>query len=78
MLSITDPNVKFLGWLILAPMLATVNTFVQIFPFARMVPVHKRQGFWSYKWTSLIFIAFPACVLMLGILIAAIDAFTAS
>ena len=78
MISITDPKVKFIGWLILAPILAALNTFVQIFPFARMVPEQKRFGFWSYRWTSIIFIAFPFFILMLGILGTAIGALTST
>ena len=63
-LSSSDPDASFLGMLIIAPIIAAVNTFIQIWPFARMVPEDKRNGFGSYKWTSLIFIALPSSLLL--------------
>ena len=67
-LSSSDPDASFLGMLIIAPIIAAVNTFIQIWPFARSVPEDQRNGFWSYKWTSLIFIALPSSILLIAIL----------
>jgi len=54
--------------LIITPVIAAVNTFVQIWPFARMMPEDQRNGFWSYKWTSLIFIALPSSLILVAVL----------
>lgn len=67
-LSSSDPDASFLGMLIIAPTIAAVNTFVQIWPFARLVPEDRRIGFWSYKWPSLIFIALPSSFLLIAVL----------
>lgn len=68
MISIADPKTKFLSWLVISPIIAAVNTFVQIWPFARMTPESRRLGFWSYKLPSILFIALPFSMLVLGIL----------
>lgn len=68
MISSSDPSASFAGWLIIAPIIAAVNTFVQIWPFARMVPENQRKGFWSYKWPSILFIALPSSLLLVGLL----------
>ena len=65
LVSSSDPRASFVAMLMVAPFLAAVNTFVQIWPFARMVPEDRRNGFWSYKWTSLLFIAFPSSLLLM-------------
>lgn len=67
-LSSSDPDTSFLGMLIIAPIIAAVNTFVQIWPIARLVQEDQRKGFWSYKWTSLIFIALPSALFLIAIL----------
>ena len=62
----SDTSVSFLEFLLSALVLAAGNTFIQIWPFARMVPEDQRNGFWSYKWTSLIFIALPVSLLLVS------------
>ena len=73
-----DTSVSFLELLISALVLAAANTFIQIWPFARMVPEDQRNGFWSYKWTSLIFIALPVSLLLVSSLAIRAGKITAS
>ena len=59
---------SFFQILLFAVLLATVNTFVQIWPFANMVPKEKRDSFWSYRFPSVLFIAVPVGAIALGLL----------
>jgi len=77
-ISSSDPSASFVGMLIIAPFIAAVNTFIQIWPFARVVPEDQRSGFWSYKWTSLIFIALPSSLLLVSSLAILWDAIAGS
>ena len=61
-----DPEFPLAPMLVMSPFIALVNTFVQVWPFARMVPVERRTGFRAYRITN-IFMGLIGAVLVLGI-----------
>jgi hypothetical protein len=68
-----EPPMTFDGVLVAALALALANTFVQILPFASMVPKDQRTTFWSYKWTNLVFLGLPALLFLVGVPLALLD-----
>lgn len=74
-LSADKESLSFVGWLVIAPMVAATNV-LQIWYLARLVPEDRRTGFWSYKWPSIIFIAVPGSAIALGLAISAGAALT--
>lgn len=60
--SLSDPEAPALGLLLLGPFAGLFNVFVNIWPWARRVPVERRTSFWSYRGTNIVFFFIPALI----------------
>lgn len=54
--------------IIMSPVIALANTFINVWPWARRVPVERRTSFRAYRATN-IFMAFGGALLVLCILL---------
>jgi hypothetical protein len=63
-----DQDFPLAPMLVESPVIASVNTFVNVWPWARMVPVEKRTSFRSYRATN-IFMAFGGALLVICIVL---------
>lgn len=68
--SLSDPSVSAVGFVLLGLFAGIANVFVNIWPWARRVPPERRTSFWSYRGTNIVFFAIPAAL----VLILAVDA----
>ena len=67
-LAAADGDAPWVGLLIMAPVFGLANVFVNLWPWARRVPIERRISFWSYRATN-IFLGFIAgLVLVTGAL----------
>lgn len=73
MISATDPDIGFPDWLIFAGVCATANTFINIWPKARRVPLENRLSFWSYRWSNIFNLGLPGTALLIGAIIFLVD-----
>jgi hypothetical protein len=51
-LAASDDDAPWQGLLIMAPVIGLGNVFVNIWPWARRVPIERRTSFWSYRTTN--------------------------
>lgn len=63
-----DQDFPLAPMLVTSPVIALVNTFVNVWPWARLVPEEKRTGFRSYRATN-IFMALGGSILFLCIVL---------
>lgn len=63
-----DQDFPLAPMLVASPVIALVNTFINVWPWARMVPVEKRTSFGSYRATN-IFMAFGGALIVLCIVL---------
>lgn len=52
----------FVGMLALAPFIALANIFINVWPWARMVPVERRTSYRAYRWTNVFMAIWLAAV----------------
>jgi hypothetical protein len=68
--NLIDPEIPALGFLLLGPVAGIFNVFVNIWPWARRVPPERRDSFWSYRGTNIVFFLIPAGILVLLAIVA--------
>lgn len=56
------------GMLVLAPFIALANTFINFWPWARMVPVERRTSCRAYRWTNVFMALWLATVVVIAFL----------
>lgn len=62
-----SPEFPIVPMLVMSPIFALANTFINVWPWAQRVPVERRTSFRSYRATN-IFMAFGGALLVLCIL----------
>lgn len=72
--SMSDPNVSALGLMLFGLLAGIANVFVNIWPWARRVPLERRTSFWSYRGTNIVFFAVPAGIVCILAVTAMVEA----
>jgi hypothetical protein len=66
MISPAEQTLTLADWVVFAAICATANTFINIWPKARKVPLEKRTSFWAYRWSNIFNLGLPGAAIMIG------------